>query len=296
MMKLERLLRVIVALAVFVFFVYLPFARQPKPIVPVVSTGSVRDAVPVAVVHHPKGVREIALELPDSLLPFCRGLHSKKEVALSFDACPTSGKNHFNKTIANILLQTRTPATVFLSGRWVEEDSAATQLLASDSLIEFGNHSYTHPHLTRMPLHKVREELERTQKIISDLTGHTPFLFRAPYGEYNDTLINAAKELGLATVQFDVESGDPDTTFTAPRLIKWVTKETRNGSIIIMHINNRGWHTAQALPTIIQFLRDKGFKLVKVSDLMKDVSEQFSREVLARSEVDSAGDISPGKD
>jgi peptidoglycan/xylan/chitin deacetylase (PgdA/CDA1 family) len=295
-MNATKFIRVIVALAVFVFFVYLPFARQPKPILPVVTTDSVRVIARSPEEHLSKDIRQLALELPDSLLPFCRGVHSQKEVALSFDACPTSGKNHFNKTIANILLQTRTPATVFLSGRWVEEDSAATRLLASDSLIEFGNHSFTHPHLTRMPLHKVREELERTQKIISDLTGHTPFLFRAPYGEYNDTLISTAKELGLATVQFDVESGDPDTTFTAPRLIKWVTKETRNGSIIIMHINNRGWHTAQALPAIIQFLRDKGYKLVKVSDLMKEVSAQLSRNVLARLDANPIKGISDNKD
>src|SRR5512135_2031650 len=99
MMRLEILTRVLLALTVFVFFIYLPFARRPKPIVPAAATGSVRDSTPVVLVYHPKDVREIALNLPDSLLPFCRGLHSKKEVALSFDACPTSGKHHFNKAI-----------------------------------------------------------------------------------------------------------------------------------------------------------------------------------------------------
>jgi peptidoglycan-N-acetylglucosamine deacetylase len=295
-MKAAQLIQVIIALAVFAFFVQLTLAHRPKTILSGVLTNSVHDTVTAAVVPHAKDIRELALELPDSLLPFCRGVHSEKEVALSFDACPTSGKNHFNKAIATILLETKTPATVFLSGRWVMEDSTATRLLASDSLIEFGNHSYTHPHLTRMPIDKVRKELERTQKIVADLTGQTPFLFRAPYGEYNDTLISTAKELGLATVQFDVESGDPDSTFTAPRLIKWVTKETRNGSVIIMHINNRGWHTAQALPTIIQFLRDKGYKLVKVSDLMKKVSEQLSRKVLARLDTNPTKDFPDGKD
>ena len=232
-----------------------------------------------------RDLREIALSLPDSLLPFCRGLNSTKEIALSFDACPTSGKNHFNKIIANTLIQTRTPATIFLSGRWVQEDSAATRLLASDSLIELGNHSFSHPHMTRISESRVKRELERTQEIIADLTGKTPFLFRAPYGEYNDTLINIAKEEGLATVQFSVESGDPDTSFTAERLIKWVTKEARNGSIVIMHINNRGWHTAQALPTIIADLRQRGYKLVRVSDLIKEVGEDLHQNTPAVSEV-----------
>jgi peptidoglycan/xylan/chitin deacetylase (PgdA/CDA1 family) len=264
---------------ILAFFVFLAFARFTSDR----SRRAITSSTPEPSLIHPKGehrpmigFRQIVAELPDSLLPFCRGVATDKEVALSFDACPTSGKNHFNKTIATILVETKTPATIFLSGRWVEEDSSATRLLSSDSLIELGNHSFSHPHMTRLPEKEVERELNRTQDIIVRLTGQTPFLFRAPYGEYNDTLIAIAKKLGLLTVQFDVESGDPDTSFTASRLISWVTKKTRNGSIIIMHINNRGWHTAQALPTIIANLREKGFQLVKVSDLMKKVIEQGS--------------------
>jgi peptidoglycan/xylan/chitin deacetylase (PgdA/CDA1 family) len=267
-----KLVRFFSALGVFVFFLIV--SSQPSRL----QVGRIQpDAHPVASPAiqppPPKSISEIALELPDSLLPFCHGGKSSREIALSFDACPTSGRNHFNKTIANTLIQTRTPATIFLSGRWVQEDTAATRLLASDSLIELGNHSFTHPHMTRLPVSEIKRELERTQEIIKNLTGQVPFLFRAPYGELDDTLMSTAKKLGLVTVQFSVESGDPDTSFTAERLIKWVTREARNGSVIIMHINNRGWHTAQALPTIINDLRGKGYKFVKVSKLMKEVIE-----------------------
>jgi len=296
MTSVLKLGRIIATTAVFVLFVYLGTWRAHTPRSREATNASQNDSVSSAeiVKPHPKDIRDLALALPDSLLPFCRGLKSLHEIALSFDACPTSGKNHFNKAIANILLQTKTPATVFLSGRWVEEDTAATLLLASDSLIELGNHSYTHPHMMIVSLDRMRRELERTQKIITDLTGQVPFLFRAPYGEFNDTLINVGKELGLVTVQFDVESGDPDTTFTAQRLIKWVTEKARNGSIIIMHINDRGWHTAQALPAIIQFLREKGYKLVKVSDLMKEVSESLPGGVVAH--VEASGSENPPKE
>ena len=292
-MSTLRFIRLIVSLIVFVLFAYLASRHQHFVTPERAEKVSLNDTASVAAIAetHPKDARELALELPDTLLPFCRGLKTRKEVALSFDACPTGSKNEFSTAIANILLETKTPATIFLSGRWVEHDSAATRLLASDSLIELGNHSYTHPHLTRMSLGKMKQELERTQKIINDLTGQRPFLFRAPYGEVSDTLINVARELGLATVQFDVESGDPDTAFTAEKLTKWVTEKSRNGSIVIMHINNRGWHTAQALPTIIQFLRDRGYKLVKVSALMKEVSEELSPDLLAHSDVHRGKDI-----
>ena len=285
-MSLSKIVRVAVSLTVFVSFAFFANWQTRLVVFTKAAIVSTRDTVSGSAQesYHAKSVRELVLGLPDSLLPFSRGLHTQNEVALSFDACPASGKNQFSEAIAKILIETRTPATIFLSGRWVEQDTAATKLLSSDSLIELGNHSFSHPHMLHLSEDGMRKELDRTQNIIAKLTGKTPFLFRAPFGEYNDTLVNLAMKSGLATVQFDVESGDPDTTFTAQRLIKWVTQKTRNGSIVIMHINNRGWHTAQALPTIIQFLREKGYRLVKVSDLMKEVSERQSGEVLTSSE------------
>jgi len=293
-MALLKTIRVLISLTVFVLFAYIATLERSRPRPQVAVSLARLNVAIVDTTVKPQGVdvRELALELPDSLLPFSRGLKTDKEVALSFDACPTSGENHFNSAIANILRETKTPATIFLSGKWVEEDTVATRLLASDSLIELGNHSYTHPHLTKLSTAKMKEELERTQEIIANLTGRTPFLFRAPFGEYNDTLMNVARAMGLATVQYDFESGDPDSNFTAKRLTTWVTQKTRNGSILIMHINNRGWHTAQALPGIIQFLRRKGFSLVKVSDLMKKVSEELSHSFVARSDLLRGADSS----
>jgi peptidoglycan/xylan/chitin deacetylase (PgdA/CDA1 family) len=292
-MSALRFIRLVVSLTVFTLFVYLASRHQHFETPKGAAKESIDDTSSVTAMAEPqpKDVRELALELPDTLLPFCRGLKSRKEIALSFDACPTGSKNQFSSAIANILLRTKTPATIFLSGSWVKHDTDATRLLASDSLIELGNHSYSHPHLLQMSIDKMRQELERTQEIINGLTGQRPFLFRAPYGEINDTLINVARELGLATVQFDVESGDPDTAFTAEKLIKWVTERSRNGSIVIMHINNRGWHTAQALPAIIQFLRDRGYKLVKVSELMKEVSEELSLGILANADSNRNNDL-----
>jgi peptidoglycan/xylan/chitin deacetylase (PgdA/CDA1 family) len=275
-MSAARLIRFAFVLAVFIAFIRLASSRKIVLELQSVFTETTVDTSGMRLnsATQPPDLRELALNLPDSLLPFCRGLASRHEVALSFDACPTGGKNRFSQTIFNTLLKTGTPATIFLSGYWVKEDSDATRLLASDSLIELANHSFSHPHLTHLSATQIKDELKRTQDIIASLTGQRPFLFRAPYGEYNDTLIAIAKQLGLVTVQFDVESGDPDTTFTAETLVRWVTREARNGSVIIMHINNRGWHTAEALPTIIADLRTKGFQLVRVSDLLRQVVQQ----------------------
>ena len=73
---------------------------------------------------------------------------------------------------------------------------------------------------------------------------------------------------GLYTIQWDVETGDPDPTIDAERMNWAVRERVQNGSIIIMHANGRGWHTAEALPEMIEYLRGQGYTLVTVSQLV----------------------------
>jgi peptidoglycan/xylan/chitin deacetylase (PgdA/CDA1 family) len=80
---------------------------------------------------------------------------------------------------------------------------------------------------------------------------------------------HVAHNIGFTTVMYDLASGDPDTTISLERLIRYVVTSSRNGSIIVMHVNGRGWHTSEALPYIIQALRAKGFIFLKVSELIK---------------------------
>jgi peptidoglycan/xylan/chitin deacetylase (PgdA/CDA1 family) len=74
--------------------------------------------------------------------------------------------------------------------------------------------------------------------------------------------------MGLYSILGDLPSGDPDPNFTKKILVRYVLKEAQNGSIVVMHINKGGHHTAEALPDIIRGLRKKGFTLVKVSTLL----------------------------
>lgn len=107
------------------------------------------------------------------------------------------------------------------------------------------------------------------------IKGTSTHLFRPPYGENDARILHIAQELGITTVIYDLASGDPDSTISRERLARYVISHTRNGSIIVMHINGRGWHTAEVLPQIIQALRKKGFKFVKVSELL--AAEKDSR-------------------
>jgi peptidoglycan/xylan/chitin deacetylase (PgdA/CDA1 family) len=74
----------------------------------------------------------------------------------------------------------------------------------------------------------------------------------------------------LRTVEYDFPSGDPDKHITRERLVAWVLAKARAGSIVVMHMNRRGWHTAEALPDIISGLRAKGFVLSRVGEMVPE--------------------------
>lgn len=109
-----------------------------------------------------------------------------------------------------------------------------------------GNHAFTHPHLTWIPDAAIREELLRTQTVIAAETGLVPTLFRPPYGEYDARVLRTAAALGLRTIEYDLPSGDPDARATRQSLVDWVLCAARPGSIIVMHLNHRRFHTAAA--------------------------------------------------
>jgi peptidoglycan/xylan/chitin deacetylase (PgdA/CDA1 family) len=207
----------------------------------------------------------------DSIAPqiFTNGLWSKKRIALTFDACATIHKSRYDSAVIGTLLKTQTPATLFLCGKWVIEHMKETQFLSHQPIFEIGNHSFIHPHLPKVSKNRMKEELQLTQNVLFTLTGKSPKLFRSPYGELNDTIVRCAASLGMTTVEYNLPSGDPDTSATKQKLIDYVSAKIKNGSVIVMHMNKRGWHTAEALPEIIERLRKRGFVFVTVSELMQ---------------------------
>jgi len=159
-------------------------------------------------------------------------------------------------------------ATVFVGGRWAEQDPERLKALLGDPLLELGTHAYRHPHLTRLSDAALRRELGEAIDVLKQQTGRVPTLLRAPYAEDDARVVRVAKELGLTVIGYDVASGDPDPKFGKQRLTRWVLSQARGGSIVVMHINGNGRHTAEALPGIIDGLRKEGYELVTVSELL----------------------------
>lgn len=197
------------------------------------------------------------------------GSRRERLVALTFDACATRQPSGYDEALVQVLVETRTPATFFLGGKWMLEHPEATRRLASEELFEIGNHGFLHRHLTQLDDEAVRQELSWTQTVMVSLTGRQGRLVRAPYVEIDERVARICAQMGLTPVQCDLASGDPDPELSAERLRRHVVGSARNGSIVVMHVNGRGRRTAEALPGIVAGLREKGFELVTVGEMLR---------------------------
>jgi peptidoglycan/xylan/chitin deacetylase (PgdA/CDA1 family) len=200
---------------------------------------------------------------------FEHGLRGERKIALTFDACTTRAPTPYDPGVTAVLEAMHVPATIFVGGGWAREEPAALAELARNPLFEIGNHTDSHPHLTRLSDARIRDELLGAQRAIAAVTGRAPTLFRPPYGEYDAHVLRVAAAVGLTTVEYDLPSGDPDPRASAQALVQWVLREARPGSIIVMHINHPRFHTAEALPAIVAGLRARGFELVTVGELLR---------------------------
>src|SRR5512138_1797717 len=212
----------------------------------------------------------IAPTLPHAEVRFItHGDRDKPYVALTFDLCQKPElPAWFDRGIYDVLMKYDAPATFFMGGDWMRTHVDETLFLASNPKFELGNHSWSHPDFPGLSEEAMTKEILKTQNLLYQLTGRQARLFRLPAGLYDDLTLSVVAWHGLYTIQWDVETGDPDPTIDAERMNWAVRERVQNGSIIIMHANGRGWHTAEALPEMIQYLRGKGYTLVTVSQLL----------------------------
>lgn len=187
----------------------------------------------------------------------------KKQIALSFDA---AWGNEDTQKILEILKKHDIKVTFFMTGGWVESypDDVKSIFEAGHDL---GNHSENHKDMPTLSNEQQTEELMKVHNKVKDLTGYEMFLFRPPYGSYNNNLVQNAKKIGYYTIQWDVDSLDWKN-YGVDSIIKTVTqhKHLGNGSIILCH--NGAQYTAEALDTLITTLKDAGYEFVPISELI----------------------------
>ena len=173
------------------------------------------------------------------------------------------GTEHTDE-ILNALKVSEVRATWFMVEFWAEKYPEYVKKI-DEAGHEIGTHSSTHSYMSKQNAEEIKLELTESSKAIEDITGKTVELFRPPYGDYDDELLKTASELGYYTVQWDTDSldwKDLSATDIAMRVINGV----KNGSIILMH--NNGLHTGEAVPIILETLKNKGYSFVPIGELI----------------------------
>lgn len=186
-----------------------------------------------------------------------------KVVAISFDASWGA-----DKTIAilDILDQYNVKTTFFLVGGWVDKYPEMVKEIFRRGH-EIGNHSDSHPHMSKLSEQQIRDELRIMSDKVENLTGVRPTLFRPPYGDYNNRVISVSRAEGYEAVQWSIDSLDWKDRGTQD-IIKQCTYRVDNGDIVLFH--NDSNDIVNALPTVIQHYQSLGFTIIPVSEILLD--------------------------
>ncbi len=185
----------------------------------------------------------------------------EKKISISFDC---AWGTEYTDELLDVLERENVRATFFMVEFWTEKYPEYVKKI-DEKGHEIGTHSATHSYMSKLSEEEIRQELTSSSQAIEEVTGKKTQLFRPPYGDYDDLLIDTAKSMGLYSIQWDVDSLDWKD-LSANDIAMRVINRVQNGSIILCH--NNGLHTAEALPVILDTLKNKGYEFVPVGELI----------------------------
>ncbi len=194
-------------------------------------------------------------------LPIYSVDRSDNKIAISFDCA--WGVEHTDALLKH-LADANVHATFFTVQFWTEKYPDYIRKI-DEAGHEIGTHSKTHSYMSKQSETEIRAELESSSAAITAITGKEVKLFRPPYGDYNNLLIDTSNAMGIYPIQWDVDSLDWKD-LSASDIASRICERVQSGSIILCH--NNGLHTAEALPIVIDTLRAKGYTFVPIGELI----------------------------
>ncbi len=203
------------------------------------------------------------------------GEKDHKVLALTFDAC--GGKHSgYNKKLIEYLRREQIPATLFVTGLWIEKNRETFAELAKDPLFEIENHGMLHrlcstEGKTKYGVHATRDrgdvidEMELGARKIEELSGRRPVFFRSATAYTDELSLKIAERLGMEVVSYDVLSGDAMRA-SGKTMSRNILKGARHGAVVIMHFNHPGWPDQEALELSVPELKRRGYNFIKLED------------------------------
>jgi probable sporulation protein (polysaccharide deacetylase family) len=189
--------------------------------------------------------------------PIYHGNLNKPSVAIT---CNVFWGEEYLPAMLDTLDKYNVKATFFIGGTWAKENPELLKRIAAAGH-EIGNHSYSHPHSSRLSLEDNKRQIIQAEDIIAGCTGKRTRLYAPPYGEFNDTVLVAAGELGYTTIMWSIDTIDWQLP-PKELIISRVMKKLHNGAIILLHPTAP---TAQALPELIERIQGSGYTIAPVS-------------------------------
>ncbi len=187
----------------------------------------------------------------------------KKVVSITFDSA--WGVEDLDEILA-ILDNHNCIATFFVTGDWASRYPEAIKKISEAGHI-IGSHGMNHKHMTRLSEDDMIYEINNCNETVKSIINKDMDIFRAPYGDYNETVVKVANEQGYSVAQWDVDSLDWKD-YGVESIIKTVCehKNLKNGSIILLH--NGSTYTKDALDQMLTNLEEQGYSYIALSDLI----------------------------
>lgn len=195
------------------------------------------------------------------LVPIYQVDTQERKIAITFDSAWGADKT---LKILELLKEYKVNATFFLVGFWVEKYPDMVKAIDEQG-VEIGTHSNTHPDFATLSEEQMKLELSTSVEKIEAITNKKIELFRAPYGSYNNSVINVASSLNLKTIQWSVDTLDWKG-LSGSQMLSRVLDKIGNGGIILCHNNSD--NILDGLRLILERLTTSGYKFVSVGDLI----------------------------
>lgn len=197
--------------------------------------------------------------------PIFRVDREDKAISLTIDI--NWAEKDYLYSILEVLDKYNVKGTFFIMGGWVNytPENKKKLLKIHEEGHEVASHSYIHPMFTKIGNDRIKEELDKTDKIIEETIGIKPKLFRFPSGEYNKHSFNIVTALGYKCIQWDADSVDWKQLGSDVEYERVINK-VKPGSILLFHNNAK--YTPNNLDRMISKLQGEGYKFVPVGDLI----------------------------
>ena len=195
---------------------------------------------------------------------YSRGDSKSKKIALTFDDGPNDTSL---PKVLDLLKEEDIKASFFFIGKNISNRKLEVERTYNEGHLVL-NHSYTHSNFSTASQEIVTSEIKETNDIINEILGVAPTLYRPPYGVITENEKVAVKNLGMNIVLWNVDGEDWNTKRSLDYVVSTQEKETKNGSVVLMHTQPDKDMSYEALKKLIPYYRNQGYEFVKLDELL----------------------------